>query len=116
MGRYELETSSFTGSITEMGWFRKLLTLEPAVVNSIVASVITLLALWGIDASQIATQIGDSALIIVAIVNIIFGFVTRSEVMPVAKVAAFFSPKTGKVESGLASSYVMSVDNDEPEC
>lgn len=115
MGRYELETSTFALDIEAMGWIRKLRTLQPAVVNSVIASVVSLLAIWGINATEIGGQIGESVILIVAIVNILFGFLTKSEVVPLAKVAAFFNSDTGQLQNGPASSYVHQVDDEEPE-
>ena len=49
-------------ALTASPWWKRVLTLEPALVRTVVGGIVYILAVWGIDAADIGEQVESAGL------------------------------------------------------
>jgi hypothetical protein len=83
-------------------WWRRLLTLEPALVRGTITALVTLGLVWGVDFTALGDQLGRTADILLGLSALIGAAWTRSVVTPTARVVQVVGPD-GTVTAGPAS-------------
>lgn len=96
MGRYAAPT-------TDLPLWRRLLTLEPAVVRGVIGAVVAIGLLWGVDLTPWGDRLADTADILAGLVLLLTTWWVRSGVTPAASVVAKVDPKSGDVVDGPAA-------------
>ena len=82
-------------------WWKRILTLEPALVRTVVGGIVFILSTWGIDAAAIGDQVITTVITALAIFGAVAAW-TRSAVRPDATVVQAVKPD-GTVIAGPAS-------------
>ncbi len=82
-------------------WWKRLLTLEPALVRSVVGGVVYILALWGVDVAEVGDRLVASIIAALTIFTLVGAWI-RSSVRPDATVVQAVEPD-GTVIAGPAS-------------
>ena len=90
------------GTIFDQPWWKRLTSLEPALVRSVVIAVVGVLALAGLDATAVGDKLIDGWTYIFAVLPLIQGWWTRQAVVPTAKTVAVLRPD-GQVEAADAA-------------
>lgn len=67
-------------------WWRRVLTLEPAVVRGVIGAVVLVLGLWGVDAADLGDRVTESLVTLLGLVPLIVAAWTRTAVTPSAQV------------------------------
>lgn len=83
-------------------WWRRLTSLEPAVVAGVVTAVVGVGALVGIDLSDLGERITAAWLLILPALALVQAWWTRSRVTPTARTAAVVD-RAGHTLAGPAS-------------
>lgn len=88
--------------IRNMGWLKKLVTLEPALVRGIVGALVAIGLVWGVDFTGVGEQISETADIVGGLVALLTPWWTRAAVTPAALVVEEVKPD-GTTVAGPAS-------------
>lgn len=87
----------------DLPWWRRLLALEPAVVKGVVAALVLLAGVWGIDLADLGVQVEQTVTIIWGtLVPLLTSAWIRTSVTPSARVVEVVTP-SGAVVAGPAS-------------
>lgn len=96
MGHYAAPTN-------DMPLWRRLLTLEPAVVRGVIGAVVSLGLIWGFDLTPWGDRLTQTADILGTLVLLLTPLWVRHGVTPAASVVAKVDPKSGDVVNGPAA-------------
>lgn len=88
--------------IRNMGWLKKLVTMEPALVRGIVGALVAIGLVWGVDFTGLGEQISQTADIIGGLVALLTPWAIRAAVTPAALVVEEVKPD-GTTVAGPAS-------------
>lgn len=113
----EVIVSHIAEPAPQSAW-RRLLALEPAVVRGVIAALVLVLGLWGVDVADLGGRVETTILTLLTLVPLLSAWWTRAAVTPNARVVE--SVRDGVVEAGPANDLVVTGDvvrviGDEPE-
>jgi hypothetical protein len=66
--------------------WKRLLTLEPALVRGVVTAIVSVALIWGLDLTDLGDKVNETANIIGALLPLLQAWWTRSAVTPTAQV------------------------------
>lgn len=72
---------------TELTWWERVKTFEPALLRAVLLAIVTVAGAWGLDLSGVADRIDVSWTALFAVLPLLAAWWVRSKVTPNAKVA-----------------------------
>lgn len=88
--------------VTRLSGWKKLLTVEPALVRGVIGAIVSIGLIWGLDFTGVGEQLAQTADIVGGLVVLLTAWWTRSAVTPAALVVEEVKPD-GRVVAGEAS-------------
>lgn len=89
-------------TVSKMTGWKRLLTIEPALVRGVIGAIVSIGLIWGLDFTGIGEQLAQTADIVGGLVVLLTAWWTRSAVTPAALVVEEVKPD-GRVVAGEAS-------------
>jgi hypothetical protein len=89
-------------TVSKMSGWKRLLTVEPALVRGVVGAIVSIALIWGVDFTGLGEQISQTADIVGGLVVLLTAWWTRSAVTPAALVVEEVKPD-GTTVAGPAS-------------